>query len=154
MDIEFISERAISVYITKEELISKGISPCDLSSEDAIVLLGEALGETPFRAEIDVFSSGNDALIIVERSEYNRTFIEFESVEALISAVSELKPLPSSLWYLTDRYVLSLPSSRALAVAEHSIIEKRSPFFPAYLNEHGQLLIRGNAVSVLKGAFS
>ncbi len=153
MDIEFISEHAVSVYITKTELVERGFSPCDLRSDEALSLASEALGCSLAGAEIEMYTSCGDLLLFIERSDRNRGFLLFDSVDELISAVSRISPLPSSLWYYRGKYILALPLPPPSGILDYAKPFIRPAAFSGHLNEHGKALIRGNAVSVIQKTF-
>ena len=154
MDICFLSESSISVYITKEELLHRGVSPDSFGSDEAARLLREALGEGVDGCEVELYSSGGDVIFFVERHFKAARYFYFAELEDLIAAVSLISPLPSSLWYTESGYVLALFAAEAdMRISEYARELKVNPLFSDHLSEHARLIARGNAVKELKDAF-
>ena len=108
MEISFLSENSVSVYITKEELLCRGVSPDSFGADEAALLLREAIGDGIDGCEVELYSSGGDVMLFVERLEAAARYYYFAGLEDLIAAVSLISPLPSSLWYTESGYVLAL----------------------------------------------
>ena len=154
MDICFLSESSISVYITKEELLCRGVSPDSFGADEAALLLREAIGDGIDSCEVELYSSGGDVMLFVERLEAAARYYYFAGLEDLIAAVSLISSLPSSLWYTESGYVLALFGAEAdMRISEYARELKVNPLFSDHLSEHARLIARGNAVKELKDAF-
>lgn len=154
MDICFLSESSISVYITKEELLHRGVSPDSFSSDEAARLLREALGDGIDGWEVELYSSGGDVIFFVERHGTAARYFYFAELEELIAAVSLISPQPSSLWYSGEGYVLAFFEPAVdISIQDFAIELEGSPLLSEHLSEHARLIARGNAIKELRDAF-
>ena len=154
MDICFLSESSVSVYITKEELLHRGVSPDSFGSDEAARLLREALGEGIDGCEVELYSSGGDVIFFVERHFKAARYFYFAELEDLIAAISLVPPLPSSLWYFGGGYLLAFFEPDVdIRIQDFAIELEGSPLLSEHLSEHARLIARGSAVKKLKDAF-
>ena len=154
MEVNILSEDAFSVYITKDELIYRGLSPADVELEEARQLI-EELMERPIRdSTLELYSAGGDLLVFVTRNCAEISLFVFTELESLIEAALACDSAASSLLYMDGRYYLSVRGKLSGAFAEYGTRVSSPELIAANIAEHGRLIVSDNAIQKIKETFA
>jgi len=100
------------MYIGSEELCELGFSPNDIGQQEANQLLKKALDDNSLKqwaaAEMEVYPGKDSLLLFVRRKSTKPFYFIFSDIEPLISACQTCQPLPSSLGYIDNKYLLTV----------------------------------------------
>ncbi len=108
---------------------------------------------------VDMLEGKDNAILFIRRSGGSACFFEFCSLEDLIScALACCGDWISSLYTIDGAYILSVyPWENWEAppvISEYGARLSCSPGYAAHLEEHGRLLIAGDAIASLRQCFS
>jgi len=155
MIIHKAGECSIAMLINRQELEIMGISWSDFDDSiarqwiyDALISLG-ATSTTPL--SIDAFENNGGILIFATLMDMP-SFLRFDNFEALLDAIAVINEpeQPNNLYSLRDSYILALHGGSSPQWHEFA---RPWDYSVGYLNEHGKLLLRGDAVGQLKHFF-
>lgn len=155
MDIQMITDRSFSIYLTGSELTARHIVPGAVSLADAEHLIEGIFGESTGRSKVELFCGRDDLIIFVRRPEAVPEVYVFPASEPLICAACAAPEEPSALWYAEGRYILAVwpLDSPCSVLGEFGDRLEAPPEYLAHLKEHGKELIGQNAIARLKTTF-
>lgn len=155
MDIQMISERSISIYITSEDLEKRRLTADSFSIGDAEDIISGVLGSSVGRAKLELFPGKGGLLIFVRRTVSDPELYTFSSVEPIIAAAHSLPCEPSALYFYGGEYILAVwhLDNTPLGFEEFGEKLPAPPEFTEHLCEHGRLLIPSDAISELRRIF-
>ena len=162
MTVSHIGNRAMSLYITDQELKALDLAPRKIGRKDALRLLAMALKESRLdgweAAELEVFPGRDAVLLFARRKSGLPRHFRFSDFESLLAA-AHLCPdaLPSILCKHGDGYLLTVypfEGDRPPApLYEFGRELGQSVYLPAHLTEQGAVLIPAAALANLRMHF-
>ena len=158
MDICNLSASALTVYISSEELRSKGLAAESLTAEETALLIKDALPETEnYLSILEVYPGKDATLVFLFLSALEPAFFRFDSIENVISAAQNCGGEPSSLYFTGGEYVLSVYPWRGAelppALFEFGTELKAPREYELFLREQGAALIDSSAIESLTTVF-
>lgn len=162
MIIQNIGTRALSMYIGSEELNELGFSPDDIGQQEANQLLKKALDDSSIKkwaaAEMEVYPGKDSLLLFVRRKSTKPFYFVFSDIEPLISACQMCKPLPSSLNYIGNKYLLTVfpleGDSPPAIFAEFGEQIQISICQAIHYEEQGKFILSQQAIGKIKEYFN
>jgi len=163
MTVQHIGNRAMSLYISGEELTRFDLEPAQIGREEALRLLTIALAERRLdgweAAELEVYPGSDSVLLFARRKSGAPKHFHFADFEALITA-AHLCPdvLPSSLACVAGGYILTVypfEGERPPAIlSEFGSEMGSSVYLTAHLLEQGAGLLSASALQCLRRHFT
>ncbi len=158
MEVQTISRQAFSIYITKQELERRGISPADVTASEAMELIRELTGIPPHvGAKVELYPGSHELLIFVIPGSGKLRYYRFSVCEDLIEAALEgAFEDPASLFIYDGNYILSVRQDKDApsALGEYGEELFLREGFISHLREHGRTLADGCAAGTLRSAFA
>lgn len=159
MDIQAIGNQSFSVYINKDELMTRHLRPDSVTCEQILELLSPAFGPRGLDSScLSLFPSRSELLIFIHRMSRTTCCFRFDSFECLLSAaLASYDDIPSSLFYYGGSYILYVRSWDDGCLNVLSEFGERldtSPNYLMHLREHGKTIMDGYALSELRRVFS
>lgn len=163
MTIQQINPASIAVYLSPEDLADHGCLADNLTVQQAFHITRMACGKLGFSPsgilEIEAFPDACGVLVFAKLHERRHMLFRFSNLESLLSAITALpRPFPdASLSYWNHAYFLSFVAS---IPSYHSILSEfgepisQEDSYMAHINEHGNCILRKNALEQLSIAFS
>ena len=156
MTIQPIGSASVALYITPADLKERGLTPAELTLEQALELTRTAFLQAGITLEggieIEAYPESCGVLVFARVCRSERCWFSFRRLEDLISGVRTLpdpKPDGALLWW-RERWWLSLPTQARQAAARLSEFGRSEPDRPhleANLEEHGRMVLEQNALS-------
>jgi len=163
MMIQHIGTRAISLYISEQELKALDLTPAAVGRGEALELLALALEERHLTsweaAELEIYVGNSAVLLFARRRSGSPRHYYFADFELLITA-SHLCPdaLPSSLCRGGGGYVLTVypfeGDTPPAVLSEYGQELGSSAYLPTHLTEQGSALLQSGALAQLRAHFS
>ncbi len=158
MDVQTISERSYSIYITEGELNRRSISPQAVTAGDVMELIKDLTGALPAGStKLELYPGRHELLIFVRRNPGALRCFRFRALEDLISAaLTSGGEEPSALYLYDDTYILAVWDTEDTGLAAlcefGESLDWRDAHL-AHLREHGKLLLPAQALRELRAAF-
>lgn len=162
MIIEHIGTRALSLYISGNDLQQWGLRPEQIGREEATRLLVSALDARQLSdweiAELEVYPGRDSALLFARRRADAPCLFFFADFESLVRA-AHLCPdaLPSALCRIPEGYLLTIypfeGDAPPVILHEFGIKLDYTPYLTPHLTEQNCTLIPFAALAHLKEAF-
>lgn len=162
MDIQLIGDGKLVIYLKGEELNDLPAPPRELTTNEAEVILRQALGSTYDKSWESVYFEmfpGRDSLLLFAlQHSGSPTYYEFESIEPLISAACVCPPgLISYLTHTDDAYLLIIypwqNQQPPRVLSEYGEELTKSPYYSLHLSEHSKVIAGPMALDELRSAF-
>ncbi len=163
MTIEPIGRASVALYITPDDLRQRGLTPEDITLEEALSMARQAFREagitTDGAIEIEAFPHVCGVLVFARVQPADGGWYSFAGLEEVLSAARALAaPWPDAALFLWEgRYWLRLEGGDqrvGCLLCEFGRPEAPDPYFDARIREHGSVLIPGDAFAVLLRHFS
>ena len=163
MDIQTIGSSSLTIYISPAEMRSRNIAPGSLTADDTKNILHSALdmiGQNEYtKVSLELFPGKEDLLLFVRMCLGAPLFFSFDDLELLIAAACECSDeAPSSLSFMDSRYILTVTpwehDNAAPILYEFGELIDAPQQYEEYIKEHGQMLIKSDALTVLKKHFT
>lgn len=158
MTIQPIGAASVALYITPTDLLEHGLTPAQLTLEQALELTQTAFDQAGMTLdgpiEIEAYPDACGVLVFAHVRTPERLWLSFDDCEDLIDAARVL-PMPcsdSALLWCDGRWWLSLPAAEerlADLLSEFGRTEAPHPQLDAHLTEHGELILAQDALAVL-----
>lgn len=155
MTIQPIGSASVALYITPADLKEHGLTPAELTLEQALELTRTAFREAGIALEggieIEAYPESCGVLVFARVCRPERCWFSFRQLEDLVNGVRDLpdpKPDGTLLWW-GERWWLALPTQAGQAAARLSEFGRSEPDRPhleANLAEHGQMIWEENAL--------
>lgn len=158
MTIQPIGASSVALYITPADLKEHGITPAQLTLEQALSLTQDAFEEAGIALEgaieIEAYPEACGVLVFAHIRAPEHIWLSFEDCECLISAAQSIPVLcpETALVWCENRWWLSLPTQEeptAGFLSEFGRTERHRPHLDAWLDEHGTFIFRRNALDSL-----
>lgn len=158
MTIQPIGAASVALYITPADLKEHGLTPAQLTLEQALALTQTAFGEAGIALdgaiEIEAYPDACGVLVFARIRAPERVWLSFEDCEDLILAARALpEPCPeAALTWCDGKWWLSLPAKEkhlAGFLSEFGHTERDCPHLDARLAEHGKPVLPHDALSAL-----
>lgn len=158
MTIQSIGSGSAVLYITAADLKERGLTPAQLTLEEALKLARSAFAKSgmPLEGpiEIEAYPEACGVLVFARVAPPPRQWFSFSGFEELLSAVRALPALcqDSALAWLDGRFWLSLPGGErgmAACLSEFGRTEDALTHPDARLAEHGRSILEQDAPAVL-----
>lgn len=158
MTIQPIGSASVALYITPADLKEHGLTPAALTLERALALTQSAFREAGMALEgsieIEAYPDACGVLVFAHVRRPERLWFSFDGLEEAATAARALpepRPDASLLWW-EDRWWLSIGAEEGQAAAhlsEFGRAETAAPHLEARLAEHGRLIWRRDALTML-----
>lgn len=158
MTIQPIGTASVALYITPADLREHGLTPAQLTLEQALELTQSAFREAGIALdgaiEIEAYPNACGVLVFARVQPPERLWLSFEGLEELLSAVHAV-PIPcheAALSWYEGRYWLSLPGGQerlAACLTEFGRAERVTPLRESRMAEHGSAILPQDAMAVL-----
>ena len=146
------------VYFERSDLRTLGIDPRNISSEDTKKLLRTALGSQVENIKTEIFPGNEGIIMFFKDSRPEYVFFQFETFEELLAASFKSPSLPSSLFYMDGKYILSVLSwdeeDLPLSLYEYGDRLDIQPDMLLFFEEHGKIIIEKDAIEKLSTDFT
>ena len=146
------------VYFERSDLRTLGIDPRNISSEDTKKLLRTALGSQVENIKTEIFPGNEGIIMFFKDSQPEYVFFQFETFEELLAASFKSPSLPSSLFYMDGKYILSVLSwdeeDLSLSLYEYGDHLDIQPDMLLFFEEHGKIIIEKDAIDKLTTDFT
>ena len=162
MTIQPIGSASVALYITPADLAERGLTPEDLTLEEALELTRTAFRQAGIRLEgsieIEAYPESCGVLVFARVGRAEQHWLSFDNLKLAAAGARCLdQPLPDGalLWW-AGRWWLSLPqeeSGAAARLSEFGRTETHRPHLEAWLAEYGQMVLPSRALSALAGDF-
>lgn len=163
MTIEPIGSTSVALYITPADLRQHGMTPESLTLEGALALAKQAFEEagiaTDGAIEIEAYPNVCGVLVFARVQPEEGGWYSFESLEDVLAAIGSLAghwpDATLTLW--EERYWLRLEGGGTgvqCRLCEFGRPEAPGEYLQARMQEHGSVLIAGDAIAVLQKHFS
>lgn len=158
MTIQSIGAASVALYITPADLREHGLTPAQLTLEQALELTQSAFRDAGIALdgaiEIEAYPDACGVLVFAHVHPKDRLWVSFRDFEDLLEAVRALSaPCPeAALTWFEGRYWLSLPPEadrQAQQLSEFGRPERPLPLLGARLAEHGQPILEQDAFGAL-----
>lgn len=158
MTIQPIGAASVALYITPADLREHGLTPAQLTLEQALELTQTAFDQAGMTLdgaiEIEAYPDACGVLVFAHVRRPERLWLSFDDCETLIAAAHALPyPCPdSALLWCDGRWWLSLPAEQEQLVgllSEFGRTEPHHPHLDARLSEHGDPILERDALSSL-----
>ncbi|SBV93294.1 conserved hypothetical protein [uncultured Eubacteriales bacterium] len=158
MTIQPIGAASVALYITPADLREHGLTPAQLTLEQALELTQTAFTEAGIALdgaiEIEAYPNACGVLVFARIRVPERLWLSFDDCEDLISAAQALtEPCPeAALLWCDGRWWLSLPAGQerlAGFLSEFGRSERPCPYLDARLAEHGRPILERDALAAL-----
>ncbi len=158
MTIEPIGSASVALYITPADLRQRGLTPESLTLEGALSLARQAFQEagitTKGAIEIEAFPDVCGVLVFARVQPREGGWYSFDSLEEVLAATHATPgPWPDAALTLWEgRYWLSMEGGEEsihCCLSEFGQPETPAPYFEARVQEHGSVIIPGDAFGVL-----
>ena len=163
MIIQHIGTRALSLYISTDELLQLGLDPDALGQQEAEIILARALDEKRLdgwrAAELEVYPGREATLLFARRKAELPQHFLFSDFETLITA-AHLCPdaLPSHLFRVPGGFILSVypfaGDNPPAVFFEFGKDLGHAPYLSTHLTEQQYILIASSAIAQLCTQFA
>ena len=162
MTIQPIGSASVALYITPADLKERGLTPAELTLEQALELTRAAFRQAGMdlegSIEIEAYPETCGVLVFAHVRAPERRWYSFGSLEDLAGAARALDcPRPdAALLWCRGRWWLSLPAGAEQAAArlsEFGRSEAGRPHLEASLAEHGRMVLPSDALTGLLAYF-
>lgn len=156
MTIQSIGSASVALYITPADLKQYGLTPAELTLEQALKLTRAAFREAGITLEggieIEAYPENCGVLVFAHVRTAERIWFSFACLEDL-AAAARCMPAPrpdAALFWWDARWWLSLPGDQretAAFLSEFGRSEDDRPHLDACLAEHGRRVLEKNALA-------
>lgn len=156
MTIQSIGSASVALYITPADLKQYGLTPAELTLEQALKLTRAAFREAGITLEggieIEAYPENCGVLVFAHVRTAERNWFSFACLEDL-AAAARCMPAPrpdAALFWWDARWWLSLPGDQretAAFLSEFGRSEDDRPHLDACLAEHGRRVLEKNALA-------
>ena len=162
MEIQPLGRHNLLIYLDGDEVRDLPAPPHELKTDDAAVILRQALGENCDddweNVYLELFAGPSSLLLIARAHSGDPCFFEFQNIEELIEAASVCtEDVISFLLYCEGAYYLIVyPWERENppgTLYEYGRELTMHPNYAFHLTEHGRLLMGPTALAELRSRF-
>ena len=156
MTIQPIGSASVALYITPADLKEHGLTPAELTLEQALELTRSAFRQEGIdlegAIEIEAYLESCGVLVFAHVRRQSRCWISFDKLEDLAAgarALPQPRPDAALLWW-KERWWLSLPAGAEQAAArlsEFGRSEADRPHLEASLAEYGRMILTSDALA-------
>jgi hypothetical protein len=161
MEIQLIGSKALTVFLSGDELARRRLEPQSITAEEAADILKtalEAAGKKGWEnVTLEVFP-GRDSILLFAHLCFEKTaFFVFDDFETLIEAGKLCPPgIDSVITYIDESYVLSVYSEDGefpAHLCEYGTKLARPSKYALFLSEHGKKIAGPDGIDSIKKFF-
>ena len=156
MTVHTAKKSNIILFLDGDEMSARGLSADGLDAGTARAIADEVCCEAGLssssEAFIEAFIFGNGVMIVIRRAAPPEKVFRFGSADDAMDAMLALcgkEPEYSTFTYYCGSYYLMISGENEMSAAALSDFGEEIPdggMFAAYLEEHGQVIVKGDAV--------
>lgn len=160
MTIQPISTVSAALYLSRGDLLERGLCAGELTDEHTLELTREAFrlaGLSPERiAGLETFQEKDSLLIFIHMAPPRQTVWRFSQWESLLSAVALCETEEGALYQWDEAWWLTLPGQEKHAALLSEFADEQTgwEYILPILNEQGEVLLPCRAVPELKRYFN